>query len=119
MTNLDYFKAEWTFARGLTVDLLDSLSDGDLNETPSSNLGPFWKQFRHVGRLQECYQEALRTGAIRFDYGNKRYHSGCSRNALKNYLQELDRELLHAIEQADWNKTIDWNGEPVGLFLNT
>ena len=56
MTDLGYFKREWTFARGLTVDLLDSLSDAQLNETPAANLGPFWKQFRHVGRLQECYQ---------------------------------------------------------------
>ena len=60
--------------------------------------------------------EALTTGAIKFGYNNKGYHGGCSRAALTNYLQERDRELLHAIEQADWNKTIDWNGEPVGIF---
>lgn len=87
MTDLDYFKREWTFARGLTVNLLDSLSNGQLNETPAANLGPFWKQFRHVGRLQECYQEALTTGAIKFGYNNKGYHGGCSRAALTNYLQ--------------------------------
>jgi hypothetical protein len=51
MTNLDLFKSEWTFTRGLTLDLLDSLSEVELSEPPGRDLGPFWKQFRHIGRL--------------------------------------------------------------------
>ena len=116
MTNLDLFKNEWTFTRGLTLDLLDSLSEVELSEPPGRDLGPFWKQFRHVGRLQECYQDALNTGRIKFDYDHKRYRGSCSREALKNYLQELDRELLQAIEQVDWNMSIDWDGDNIGVF---
>ena len=52
MTDLDLFKSEWKFTRGLTLELLDSLTDAELAETPNRDVGPFWKQFRHVGRLQ-------------------------------------------------------------------
>ena len=108
MTDLDLFKSEWKFTRGLTLELLDSLTDAELAETPNPDVGPFWKQFRHVGRLQECFQEALNSRKIRFDYQNKRYRGGCSKNALRAYLRALDRELVQAVERVDWNATIEW-----------
>ena len=116
MTDLDLFKSEWKFTRGLTLEFLDSLTDAELSQTPSAELGPFWKQFRHVGRLQECYMEALNTKKIKFDYRNKRYRSGCSKNALKAYLRALDRELVQAFEGVDSNATIGWEGEMVSVF---
>jgi uncharacterized damage-inducible protein DinB len=116
MTDLDLFKREWTFIRGLTFELLGSLTDAELSEAPGPDLGSFWKQFRHVGRIQECYQEALNTKKISFDYGNKRYRGGCSKNALRAYLRALDRELVQAVERVDWNATIDWYGDRVGVF---
>lgn len=116
MSDCDSFKKEWTCVRRLTIDLLDSLSDAELKEIPAASLSPFWKQFRHVGRLQECYQEALKTGTIKFDYNNKRYQGGCSRAALVDYLETLDRELLKAIDPVDWTAAINWNAEAVSLF---
>jgi len=116
MKDLDLFKSEWKFTRGLTLELLDSLTDAELSQTPSPELGPFWKQFRHVGRLQECYMEALNTKKIKFDYRNKRYRSGCSKNALKAYLRALDRELVQTFEGVDSNATIGWEGEMVSVF---
>ena len=116
MTDLDLFKSEWKFTRGLTLELLDSLTDAELSQTPSPELGPFWKQFRHVGRLQECYMEALNTKKIKFDYRNKRYRSGCSKNALKAYLRALDRELVQTFEGVDSDATIGWEGEMVSVF---
>ena len=116
MKDLDLFKSEWKFTRGLTLELLDSLTDAELSQTPSPELGPFWKQFRHVGRLQECYMEALNTKKIKFDYRNKRYRSGCSKNALKAYLRALDRELVQTFEGVDSNAIIGWEGEMVSVF---
>lgn len=116
MTNLDLFKSELAFTRGLTIELLDSLTDAELGQGPGRDLGPFWKQFRHVGRLQECYQDALKTGRIKFDYDHKRYRGGCSRDALKNYLKELDEELLRAIEQVDSSMSINWDDDNIGVF---
>jgi len=100
----------------VTLDLLESHTDGELWRSPGPSLGLFWMQFRHVGRLQECYQEALNTKKIRFDYGNKRYRGGCSKNALRAYLRALDRELVQAVERADWNASIEWEGEMVSVF---
>jgi len=116
MKDLDLFKSEWKFTRGLTLELLDSLTDAELSQTPCPELGAFWKQFRHVGRLQECYMEALNTKKIKFDYRNKRYRGGCSKNALKAYLRALDRELVQAFEGVDSNATIGWEGEMVSVF---
>jgi uncharacterized damage-inducible protein DinB len=116
MSELDLFKSEWNFSRRLTLELLDSLSDAELAETPGRPLGPYWKQFRHVGRLQECFQEALNTKKVRFDYVNKRYRGGCSKSALKAYLRALDRELLQAIDRVNHDTKIDWNGEAVSVF---
>jgi len=116
MTDSDIFKSEWNFARKLTLELLDSLTDTELSKPPGRDLGPFWKQFRHVGRLQECYVEALTTKAISFDYANKRFKGGCSKDALKTYLQELERQSLQVIEQVDWKIAINWDGEKVGVL---
>jgi uncharacterized damage-inducible protein DinB len=116
MTDLDLFKSEWKFTRGLTLELLDSLTDADLAETPSPHLGPLWKQFRHVGRLQECYMEALNTKKVKFDYRNKRYRGGCSKNALRAYLRALDRELIQTFERVDWNASIEREGEMISVF---
>jgi uncharacterized damage-inducible protein DinB len=116
MTEPECFVSEWNFARRLTLELLESLPDAELDQAPGVGLGGFWKQFRHVGRIQECYLEALRSGRIKFDYENKRYRGGCSRDSLKAYLQELDRDLLRALEELDWHRTIDWDGKSVNVF---
>jgi uncharacterized damage-inducible protein DinB len=116
MTELDSFASEWNFTRRLTLELLESLPDAELGETPGRGFGAFWKQFRHVSRIQECYLDALRSGRIKFDYENKRYRGGCSRDSLKAYLQELDRDLLRAPEELDWHRTIDWDGKSVNVF---
>jgi uncharacterized damage-inducible protein DinB len=100
----------------LTVELLDSLTDADLGETPGPGVGPFWKQFRHVGRFQECYMEALNTKKVKFDYRNKRYRGGCSKNALRAYLRALDRELIQTFERVDLNASIEWEGEMISVF---
>jgi uncharacterized damage-inducible protein DinB len=116
MTELDFFVSEWNFTRGLTLELVESLTDAELGETPGRGLGPFWKQFRHVGRIQECYLEALRSGKIQLDYENKRYRGGCSKDLLRAYLQDLDRELLRAVGNLNWDLTIDWDGEAVNVL---
>jgi uncharacterized damage-inducible protein DinB len=116
MTDLELFKNEWKLTRGLTLELLDSLTDAELGETPGPGVGPLWKQFRHLGRLQECYMEALNTKKIKFDYSNKRYRGGCSKNALRAYLRALDRELVQAIAAVDWNANIEWEDGMASVF---
>ncbi len=97
MTDLDLFKSEWKFTRGLTLELLDSLTDAELGEAPGPDVGPFWKQFRHVGRLQECYQEALNSRKIRFDYKNNATieWEGEMAGVFQHLMRMLGHETLH------------------------
>jgi uncharacterized damage-inducible protein DinB len=58
----------------------------------------------------------LTTKSISFDYANKRYQGGCSKEALRTYLRELDEELLRVVQRLDGTTTIDWDGKTVGVF---
>ena len=45
MTDLDLFKSEWKLTRGLTLELLDSLTDAELAEAPGPDVGPSGSNF--------------------------------------------------------------------------
>ncbi len=118
-SNFDYslaFSSAWSFTRGLTRDLLDEMSDSDLLFLPGPQLGAFWKQFRHVGRVQECYIDALSTGKIDFSPEGKSYDQGPSKKWLIEYLNRLDKTLFELIEALDWEAEMDWFGEDVRIF---
>ena len=108
MDRLQAFRGSWSPMRELTLDLLADLSPGDLLFSPGPGLGPFWKQFRHMGGVQECYLEALRTGRVRFAYADKRYHGGADREALLAYLRSLDEEMFALLVGIDWARSIAW-----------
>ncbi|MBX9570972.1 MAG: DinB family protein [Candidatus Obscuribacterales bacterium] len=110
------FRSAWSFTRSLTTDLLHEMSDSDLLFLPGPQLGPFWKQFRHVGRVQECYIEALSTRSIDFTPDGKSYDQGPSKEWLQDYLQRLDVGLFEIIDNLDWESEIDWFGEKVNIF---
>src|SRR5262245_60458711 len=87
------FEDQWRFAPGLTPDLLLSMDEADLRFSPGQGLGPLWKQFRHVGRVQENYQRALASGRIEFSFEGTSYGGGASRKELIGYLDRVDAEL--------------------------
>jgi len=115
-SKLDAFRRYWSFVRGLSLTLLGCLTNSELSYTPGASLGPFWKQFRHVGGVQECYMEALTTGKIRFAYQDKHYHGGTSKDALLTYLQALDEELLELLQRVDWSQSIDWDSDSPDVY---
>lgn len=110
------FSSAWSFTRGLTRDLLNEMSDADLLYLPGPQLGAFWKQFRHVGRVQECYLEALMTGNIIFSPQGKSYDHGPSKEWLQEYLARLDDNLFELVKDTDWTAEMDWFGEKVNIF---
>src|SRR6185436_11072076 len=95
------FSSAWTFTRGLTTDLLEDMSDSDLLFLPGPQLGAFWKQFRHVGRVQECYMDALTTGSVDFTVEGKSYDQGPSKKWLQEYLKRLDDNLFAMVDKTD------------------
>ncbi|MBX9689238.1 MAG: DinB family protein, partial [Candidatus Obscuribacterales bacterium] len=117
--NYDYsaaFSSAWTFSRSLTNDLLAEMNESELLFLPGPQLGAFWKQFRHVGRVQECYMEALNTGKIDFSPEGKSYDQGPSKKWLQAYLKGLDQSLFENIKEIDWLAETDWYGEKVNVF---
>ncbi len=105
---LQAFRESWLPLRALSLDLLADLSPAELEYTPGPGLGPFWKQFRHLGGVQECYLEAVRTGRISFSYAGRHYRGGRDREALLGYLRGLDGEMFAALATADWARTVAW-----------
>lgn len=107
---LSRFLNQWRFDRSMTLDLLRSLSDEELGWSPGAEVGPFWKQFRHIGRVQENYMEALDTGSVTFSPRGS-YNGTANGAALVAYLESLDKQLEQQLAETDENKLIDWFGE--------
>ncbi len=40
---IEHFGSQWRFLRGLTKDLLESMTNDDLLKSPAPTLGPWWK----------------------------------------------------------------------------
>ena len=108
------FSNTWLFTRGLTRDLLESLDHEGLMYSPGTGLGPLWKQFRHVGRVQENYVEAMQTRRIRFDWTDT-YRGGPSRDSLGAYLRAVDERMDEVLRTTDDDIEIDWSGEPIPI----
>lgn len=101
--------------RKRTVDLLKTLSSEEFHGSPGKEIGPVWKQFRHVGRVQENYLLATSTGAVKFSPRAGTYKGGADINAMIEYFEQLDSRLVETLENMDFRKTIDWFGSPTTL----
>jgi len=105
---------EWQATRQLTLDLLDSLPEEHLGFTVGKNMGTIGKQYRHIGDVQICYTEAIKTGKIDFNKYKRDYSLESSREKLQTFLQKVNREMLELIEENSEIK-IDWFGEKLNL----
>ncbi|MFW9875611.1 MAG: DinB family protein [Candidatus Thorarchaeota archaeon] len=105
----------WKLIRNLTYDLLESLPETDLNKTVSKNMGSFGKQFRHMGDVQLCYNEAIKNRKIDFSKYRRDYSIENSKLKLKQFLEEMDQKLSSYIEK-NINAEIDWGFAKVSLI---
>lgn len=112
---IQHFREQWKFLRNLTYDFVESIPASGLEESPGENLSPWWKQFRHLGRVQENYLAALDTGIIQFTTESSSYHGGADKAGIVEYLHKLDVRLLELLELQNPSKTIDWSGTPFTL----
>jgi len=109
---LNHFRDQWHLVRTLTRDLLMFMPEEDLILTPGAGLGPWWKQFRHMGRIQENYLDALTSGKMQFGFAGASYAGDATKQALAQYLDHLDQRLESLINKGLPQKTVDWFGEP-------
>ena len=112
------FDSQWRFARGLTRDLLESLEPHELEFSPAQGLGPLWKHFRHLGRVEENYLEAVETGKVVFGFDNTTYGGDASRQSLADYLARVDRRLTQVLTTCDSVQTVDWFRNIVDIYTH-
>lgn len=116
--------SEWRFVRGLTMELLADLSEADLEYAGLPSMGPFWKQFRHMARVQQDYIDAIETSKIAFTTDGKSYSGGADASRLAAYLKEQDRRLerieAKILETAIAAEkfAVDWFGEEESLHVH-
>ncbi len=113
ITQFETFINEWRFTRGLSLDLLGALSETDLSYSPGFGMGPLWKQFRHIGRVQEDYVLALTTGKVSFSTTGKKRFKQEGADGLRTYLSVCDEEMLRTLSETPGSFEIDWFGEKV------
>lgn len=101
---------EWQSMRQLTLDLLDAIPEEKLDFAVGKNMGSLGKQYRHIGDVQICYNEAIKTGKTDFNKYRKDYFLEKSKEKLKTFLQEVNQEMFKLIEE-NQNAKIDWFGE--------
>lgn len=105
---------EWQSMRQLTLDLLGAIPEEKLGFAVGKNMGNLGKQFRHIGDVQLCYSEAVKTGKISFSSYKRDYSIENSKEKLRGFLQEVDQEMLKLVEKNQEAK-IDWFGEEWNL----
>lgn len=101
--------AEFHWARGLCLDLLKALHDEQLHNQPVPKSGSWGKQFRHLGRVQENYIQAIKTGTTIFSPEGCTYSGQITKTSLLEYLKRLDDELLSSLHSPP--PSINWFGE--------
>src|SRR3989344_6885171 len=104
----------WQAMRQLTLDLLDKLPEENLSFSIGKNMGTIGKQYRHIGDVQICYNEAIKTGKIDFNKYKRDYSIENSKKKLKEFLHEVNKEMLKLVEENPEVK-IDWFGDELDL----
>lgn len=116
--------SEWRFVRGLTMEILAELDEADLEYAGLPSMGPFWKQFRHMARVQQDYIDAIETSKIAFTTDGKTYSGGGDAIHLATYLEEQDRRLerieAKVLETAypAGEFAVDWFGRKESLHVH-
>lgn len=97
----------------MTRDLLGALRPEELLWTPGPGVGPLWKHFRHVGRVQQNFLQGLDAGVMSFPVPEDGYQGGPNSSELLAYPQRLDADLEQRISSLDWTNVVAWPGDSV------
>ncbi len=104
----------WKTHRNLTYDLLKFLPEEKLNKTVGKNMGSIGKQFRHLGDVQLCYNEAMKTGRIDFSKYRRDYSIENSKEKLTQFLEQMDNEMVILLKKNS-DLEIDWGFAKIPL----
>lgn len=101
---------QWKATRKLLLDVLEIIPEQDLGFTVGQNMGTLGKQYRHMGDVQLCYNEAIRTGRINFSHYRRDYSLETSKEGLAQFLRDADASMFRLIEEKP-DARIDWFGQ--------
>ena len=111
------FIRQWKFVRKETIEILNSLTDEQLQFLPKGEKWqPLFFQFSCIGRTQLIYTEAVKTGVMDFSlFGSKTLPKKTdyqTKVALVKFLQKTDQEWMKAIrtQRSDEDFVIKWPG---------
>ena len=107
---LEEIMDKWETMRQLTLDLLKIIPEERLEFTVGENMGSIGKQYRHLGDVQICYNQGIKTGRMSFDNYRRDYSLEMSKEKLEAFLEEINREMFRLIE-ANSGMKVDWFGE--------
>ena len=95
---------DWKIYRNLTLDLLQIIPKNKLNFQVHQNMGSLGKQYRHIGDIQLCYFEALKTGKVDFSQKNRDYSLEKDKCRLLAFLVETDSAMMTFLKNLAVNK---------------
>jgi uncharacterized damage-inducible protein DinB len=104
----------WKLFRNLTYDLLESLPESMLKTTVGKNMGSIGNQFRHLGDVQICYNEAIKNCKMDFSKLSKDYSIENSKIKIRHFLEDIDKQTYKLIEIKN-NVEIDWGYTRVSI----
>jgi uncharacterized damage-inducible protein DinB len=124
---IDAFRGYCEILHRLTVDFVRAVPDDKWDFTPDPpgrsgrapaphrigrGFAPFGKQLRHLVCVRGVYRAALATRKVDWTQKHDHYAGPLTRTALLAALDDQQHRLLAALDTADIDATIDWDGTP-------
>jgi uncharacterized damage-inducible protein DinB len=117
-----YMEEKWPWIEGthaLRNELLDAVTDADLNYNPGGKNMTLGALCREMGEVEYAYIQSLKTFTQDWSYRNTTEGLASSVGQLKNWYQTLDDEFkatVAALSDEDFKKTIE-RGFPMPVEL--
>ncbi|HEX2911693.1 MAG TPA: hypothetical protein VH186_12860 [Chloroflexia bacterium] len=111
-----YMQEQWPMVegtQGMRIELLDSLSDSDLQFSPGGQNMTLGELCRESGEVDYSYIQSFKNYKQDWSYHNTEEGLASSVSRLKEWYQALDKEfkeVVSAMEDEDFKKTIDRDG---------
>lgn len=122
------FVRQWNYTRDETLELLDCLTDDQLQWKPEGEKWqPFYFQFGCIGRTQIVYTKAIETGSMDFTYFRSpdlpKKDTFQTKDTLREFLKKTDTDWTNAIrtKRRDEEYSVSWPGftQPLTVHITS
>ena len=116
---LQDFARHWRFARGMTYEFIEGVSEKNWLFTPHSASSPLAEQFRHMAQVAGVYNSGLRNGALNWSLKKDSYDGPLDKAMIVASLRDHDADLdalLGEVYSSDLrDRKIDLHDNRVGV----